>query len=338
MLYKRKTNKYITRVFMFFLSLLICLLCVEFAIYYVYRNPSVLVLLPDKIYIYLKNSYMVNEMKYIQYDENCAVYNNQLGYKLKPGECTFSGIEFNNTYRINSMGLRDDEQSLVGPDIIVVGDSFAMGWGVEDNETFSSLIENKTDFKILNAAISSYGTVREMKILENLDLSNLQYLIIQYCLNDYEENRSFIENNMKHDPMQRHTYLNAQIQHLSNNKYYFGKYVFLIFKSFFINNTIENDKTLELETKYFINILRHYVDELELKDITLIIFGTCADDRFINNIDKELQPMNSRISSNNVKTFTPKWKQYYSFNLDPHYTPKGHKNLADELIEQIEKN
>ena len=63
-------------------------------------------------------------------------YDPELTYRLRPGACTFSELEFVTDYRINSLGVRDDEASLDGPEIIVLGDSFAMGWGVEQQESF----------------------------------------------------------------------------------------------------------------------------------------------------------------------------------------------------------
>src|SRR5262249_34040077 len=92
---------------------------------------------------------------------------------------------------VNRLGVRDDEESLNAPEIVVIGDSIAMGWGVQQDETFAQLIERRTGRKVLNAAVSSYGTVREMKMLNRIDLSHATHLIIQYTENDWPENRSF---------------------------------------------------------------------------------------------------------------------------------------------------
>lgn len=112
----------------------------------------------------LRNSigYLYNngDRRIIQFSPDCARFDKNLGYTLKPGQCIFSGSEFSNTYWVNSAGLRDDESSLDHPEIIVTGDSFAMGWGVEKEETYAQLLERKTRLRVLNAAISSYGTAR----------------------------------------------------------------------------------------------------------------------------------------------------------------------------------
>ena len=72
-----------------------------------------------------------------------------------------------------------------------------MGWGVDENETFASLLEQNLKLRVLNASISSYGTARQIELLNSLDVSNLEYLIIQYCKNDFNENKTYLNNKSK---------------------------------------------------------------------------------------------------------------------------------------------
>ena len=72
----------------------------------------------------------------IQFMPCCARHDASLTYTLKPGLFSFSNIEFETQYHVNHMGLRDDEESLNNPQIIVLGDSQAMGWGVEQKREF----------------------------------------------------------------------------------------------------------------------------------------------------------------------------------------------------------
>ena len=44
--------------------------------------------------------------------------------------------------------------------IAILGDSHAMGWGVNDEETFAALLENKINKKVYNLAVSGYATKR----------------------------------------------------------------------------------------------------------------------------------------------------------------------------------
>ena len=131
----------------------------------------------------------------IQFQPDCAQYDPQLFYTLRPGACEFRNTGFRTTVTVNSAGLRDDEASLSAPQIVVTGDSFAMGWGVEDDQAFPSLIESRTGVRTLNAAVSSYGTAREIGMLSRLDLSAMEVLVVQFCAsNDDYENHAYLEN------------------------------------------------------------------------------------------------------------------------------------------------
>lgn len=142
----------------------------------------------------LANYYLLHERKIVQFESECAQYDPELTYRLRSGVHRFSNREFDTILSVNSFGLRDDEDALVAPEVIVLGDSFAMGWGVEDDECFESIFESISGIPTLNAGISSYGTAREMALLQKLDRSALRYVIVQYCGNDHDENVAYMRN------------------------------------------------------------------------------------------------------------------------------------------------
>ena len=119
----------------------------------------------------------------------------ELTYTLRPNsEAVVENREFSMTVRSNRLGLRDDDASLEGPEIIVLGDSFAMGYGTEHGETFAAQVEATTGLKVLNAGLESYGTTRQVQLFNRrLDRSKLRFLVVQYCNNDFEENLSYFE-------------------------------------------------------------------------------------------------------------------------------------------------
>ncbi|WP_170377117.1 hypothetical protein [Ruegeria atlantica] len=131
-------------------------------------------------------------VSYVQYLPECARYDPELGYTLQPGNCTFENTGFSTELVVNSAGYRDDEASLDAPEIVVLGDSQAMGWGVGQGMTFADVIEAETGRKTLNTGVSSYGTVRELMTLDRLDRSNLKTVIVQYSDNDGYENRRYL--------------------------------------------------------------------------------------------------------------------------------------------------
>ena len=66
--------------------------------------------------------------------------------------------------RNNSHGFRDPERELAKPDglrrVLILGDSIAWGWGVNDGERFSDLLEERLGerVQVINLAVPGYGT------------------------------------------------------------------------------------------------------------------------------------------------------------------------------------
>src|SRR5262249_14136512 len=149
----------------------------------------------------------------------CSQYDPDLTYTLRPGRCTFENLEFRTDVRVNRLGLRDEEDALSRPDVIVLGDSHAMGWGVEHDETFSHVLAEKTALRVLDAGISSYGTVREMRLLDRLDVSQLRALVIQYSDNDLAENRSFRDHGNRLP-------ITSEAQYDQVTRYYSGQHLY----------------------------------------------------------------------------------------------------------------
>lgn len=79
----------------------------------------------------LREYYYAEDQPSIQYLPGCSKYDDELTYTLRPGSCRFIGREFDTVVTANSLGVRDDENSLRSPQIVVLGDSTAMGWGVK---------------------------------------------------------------------------------------------------------------------------------------------------------------------------------------------------------------
>ena len=289
-----------------------------------------------------------SQILYDQYDRNiiqylpeCSKYDPDLFYVLKTGTCTFTNREFSNTYIINSIGVRDDEKSLKEPEIIVVGDSFAMGWGVEQEKTFSSIIEKELNTNVLNAAVSSYGTARELEILKRVDTSNLKYLIIQYCLNDLDENKSYIDNNYKLKISSIDKYKKTIDDHLNRKQYSPFIYSYEHFKNLYPAFKYLNDwkeerfqkskQEHDLEAKIFLNVLNSF--EIT-KDVQIILFENeyrLENDWFlisVRNLLKDEEYKNLNIIFVSTSDLNP--SNYYI--LDSHLTEKGHKNLSKKLL------
>ncbi len=170
---------------------------------------------------------------YFQYCRNIPAFQIGLGkydpnlfYTLKPGNSINSNIEFSNTYQINSQGIRDDEASLDFPEIIMLGDSHTMGWGVEQEETFSNILEQKAKQKVLNTGIVSYGSAREYLMFKKLKTDSCKTVVWQYCSNDMRENQSFVENGNQLEISSEQEYQFKYKRNFLQAHYYPFKYCF----------------------------------------------------------------------------------------------------------------
>lgn len=94
-------------------------------------------------------------------------YDSLLGWAHEPGqEGIFETPQFRTIVRINDKGLRDRPHSYERQDdterILVLGDSFAWGYGVEESERFSQLLEKSMGVEVINAGVSGYSTDQEL--------------------------------------------------------------------------------------------------------------------------------------------------------------------------------
>ena len=56
---------------------------------------------------------------------------------------------------------------------MVIGGSFSLGWGVNDEDTFSSKLQKKyTNFKVYNFGQGGYGSVQSLLLLERTNTKN----------------------------------------------------------------------------------------------------------------------------------------------------------------------
>ena len=136
-----------------------------------------------------QNLYMRATRSVWQSQVSCVDFDDELIYKPKVGACQFNNTEFKTTLNFSAEGRFTGEKP-AGTGIAVIGDSHAMGWGVQDEETFAAQLQKLTRRPVYNLAVSSYGTVREVLRLEKSGLlDKVDTIVIQYCGNDLDENR-----------------------------------------------------------------------------------------------------------------------------------------------------
>lgn len=121
----------------------------------------------------------------------CITPDPDLIYTPTNGTCQFDDIEFKTSLTFTDEG-RNTGSKPEGTGIAVIGDSHAMGWGVNDHETFAAHLQALSGRPVYNLGVASYGTARELIRLEKSGvLDKVDTVIIQYCNNDLNENRAF---------------------------------------------------------------------------------------------------------------------------------------------------
>lgn len=112
------------------------------------------------------------------------VHHPTLGWANRPGA---SGVFDNGYFRvhvaINSRGLRGPEVPLARPDdvrrVVVVGDSFAWGFGVEEDETFAARLESSLPaLQVINGAVSGYSNDQELLWLRDEGIRYQPQLVV----------------------------------------------------------------------------------------------------------------------------------------------------------------
>ena len=326
-------------------SVLAILSGLEFSLNYILNNPRSC---PDELYESMRLYYREFDQSIIQYEPEMAQYDSGQFYTLKPGNFQYENREFDNEFSVNSLGLRDDERSLQSPEIIVLGDSYSMGWGVDQDSTYAQLLERQLDRTVLNAGISSYGTAREFGMLNRINTDSLKILILQYCPNDLTENINYIKNNHRLSVSSEETWNQLVADKEEKKRYYPFKHLISLSRSLKRYNETTGHRPAQKKAEgkkfgaaeAFLSIIRD--SEKIANDVMIIVFNLEAEhvnNGFINlikaSLDKQFaSSLHDRVSYIDL---TGKLDNSHRFVWDPHLNASGHKVIAYEISKHIEQ-
>jgi len=139
-----------------------------------------------------------------------------LGWRKKAGaKRVITTAEFSSTETVNSRGIRGKEYSYEKPPgqfrILILGDSFAEGYTVNDKHLFSERLEtmlnNLNDglhYEVINAGTVGYGTDQELLFFETEGKKySPDVVLLLFYENDVLENISVTEMYSKYKPLFR---------------------------------------------------------------------------------------------------------------------------------------
>ncbi len=274
-----------------------------------------------------------------QEKSECVNFDRDLIYVPSFNNCVFENIEFKTTLKFDRFGRKNDNnfEEETNKKIAMLGDSETMGWGVNNNETFSSIIEKNLKVRTLNLGVSSYGTYRQLIRLEKLGrLENINTVIIQYNPNDKGENDTF-GNFDKNESEQAYKYLmSVGDKRKKENLFKNIKFVLRRFKSSFrvfykdiFNALISKNENIQDFLPHYnsmINVINKF-DFLNDKKIIIVALG---DRVTFTNFNEGFDKNNKNIYFLNLSL-----NENHFFKLDGHLNKNGHKEVANQLLKYL---
>jgi lysophospholipase L1-like esterase len=121
------------------------------------------------------------------------IYDPKLPFHHKPHRV---GRYYGAEIRTNSQGLRDVERITPKPPgsrrIVLLGDSFALGWGVTFSETIAQRLEQKfanrtSRYEVINMGTGNYNSTMEVELFKRKGLAlEPDTVVLLYYINDVE--------------------------------------------------------------------------------------------------------------------------------------------------------
>ena len=142
----------------------------------------------------MANSQYFRTRDVFQYHTENIVFDAGRGYTMAPNLNTpYSNKEFTSTITTNNLGYRDDNASLNNPDVLMLGDSYAWGWGVDEKDGVEKQYEKLTRRNVLNMSVPGYGSIQELLTLfawERRGPLQGKRIFLFFCANDLQDNEN----------------------------------------------------------------------------------------------------------------------------------------------------
>ena len=262
----------------------------------------------------------------------CVLFDPELLYRPRPGSCLFENAEFSTTMHFDAQGARvmplpapaaDDESSM--PRVVIVGDSHAMGWGVQDQETFASVLARDYSYRTVNLAVSSYGTPRELlRLRRDFTLEPGDIVVIQYCDNDFAENRQFAGSGerRRYEPAELQALLDYRPARVSPLPVA-GVILRLAWKDAIdaVRRGFDESDTATDATSAFLKVLEAHA-ELEGHPVLVVAINGPGLGTHLDEV---------RLAAAGLPLLVPQLSQDEFLDIDDHMRPRGHRAVAAAL-------
>jgi hypothetical protein len=268
----------------------------------------------------------------LQFRRECSEPDAVLLYRLRPGACRFDSDEFDTAVRVSARHLREDRET-VAPDFVALGDSVALGWGVEREQAFPALLAAQAGGRETVVAHSSYGTVRELLLLRRLALRDFGAVVVQYSANDLRENRAFLASG-RHQPASRAEWERAValVERIQGKRFmrHARHWFALAWSDLLVPRSREPEAPGEEHARDLLRVLSAFAPDLRGRP--LVVFGEglgVEERRFVRALQEAavppgLGPLRATVVADRLAPSD-------RFTLDPHWRASGHGVAAAAL-------
>jgi hypothetical protein len=266
-------------------------------------------------------------------------YDPELGWAPAP-ESSGTITTFRTThFKHNSLGLRDEEFALdARPTILVLGDSFVWGADSEADERFTDLLKPViSDHGILAAGVAGYGTDQEYLLLQRLwPKVKPEVVVLIFCSdNDRLDNRTNIRYASYHKPYfatQADGSLALMGQPVPKSQLLYIRDHWLV-RHFWL---------ARLATNVYVR-LRY--PPVVVPDPTEKLVGKIRESveargaRFMVGIQNHDEALAGYLQASGIAFAKLEGAPFYTQGgLGPHWTPEGHKVVAERLLQMLTAN
>ena len=263
-------------------------------------------------------------------------------FELKPNINTYHKLV---ELKTNSAGLRDKEYSVPKPEgilrIAVIGDSFVLADGVEIEETFHSLLEEKSNkeqgditYQFINFGVSAYNLRQYLEVMRYKAKGyDPDLILVGFC----PRNDQYIPEEQKYRDVPKtysffHYYsIQALIDVLKRGTYYDDDIYYME------KELARNQPFSEKQKRYMIQVFSEMNDFSKQNNVPIIIvyLDIFYNEKFANELEKIVLKNNLYFVNASLPFKGQDFHEYIIYPVDSHPNGKAHRLFADVIYDYL---
>jgi len=242
-------------------------------------------------------------------------------------------------FKHNSIGLRDEEFTPdAKPTIMFLGDSFVWGLDSEADERFTEVLKVRlSDYRILAAGVSGYGTDQEYLLLKRLwSAIKPAVVVLIFCSdNDRLDNRT----NKRYDNYYKPYFATQADGSIVLMGQPVPRSQLLHYKEDWL---VRNLWLARLATDVYVRLRYPQVlvpdpTEKLIGKVREFVEGNGA--KFLVGIQNHDEALNNYLDTNGIKYVKLEGAPFYTEGgFGPHWRPEGHKLVADRIFNLLSES